>query len=349
MWLSNCTAPGQGILGDVKGGLKTLSTKTWYHVAMVKVGYNYKVYLDGNLELFYDNAVHVIGDNNPLWVGGNGMDPVGTSYVGYISDLKITKGEAKYTSNFVPPKVKFDGALPVDQYWANTKLLLNAPYQSVASQAANTVDYKNLVDSSVVVTGVNAYWQTTEKVNANFQGAYYFDGNGDYLTVPHSSSLDLFRGDFTIEMFINPSIQVNAYNTLITKRANSGSYTPFGLFLTSTRVLHIRYSTNGTSDAFSSGTSVLDTGFFYHIALVHVKATGTFSIYLGGILEITLSSGFTDLMSNTSNINIGGEIDVGGFPRWFNGYIDQVRITKDIARYTGNFTPPTTPFNKPIL
>ena len=76
-----------------------------------------------------------------------------------------------------------------------------------------------------------------------------------------------------------------------------------------------------------------------HVALV--RFNGVTKLYLNGSQT---GSNYTDTNNYTSGVNscfVGGFYDGSG--SW-NGYIDDFRITRGIARYTQNFTPPTAAF-----
>ena len=87
-----------------------------------------------------------------------------------------------------------------------------------------------------------------------------------------------------------------------------------------------------------AGTSsnVISTNTWYHIAVV--DNNGTQTIYVDGVSKATgTSSGATQY----TFANIGSRPANNW---WYTGYIDDFRITSGIARYTANFTPPTTAF-----
>ncbi len=85
---------------------------------------------------------------------------------------------------------------------------------------------------------------------------------------------------------------------------------------------------------------VLNNSQWYHVALVRNGANITG--YLNGIgTSLTTTCPTTLYSSVVANKVIGGQ---SGVARMFNGYIDDFRLTKGIARYTANFTPPTQAF-----
>jgi hypothetical protein len=86
-----------------------------------------------------------------------------------------------------------------------------------------------------------------------------------------------------------------------------------------------------TSSAISSNT--------WQFITASWDSSGNCYVFVNGVLLRTLTS-----FSTTTNdiLNIGRQRDVSN--RFFQGYIDDLRITKGYARYTSNFTAPTAPF-----
>ena len=83
----------------------------------------------------------------------------------------------------------------------------------------------------------------------------------------------------------------------------------------------------------TGGTLTVDT--WKHIAVV--RNAGTLTVYVDGTSIGSASTG--NWGGSTGTLRIGtyfGDARAGYF------YMDDLRITKGIARYTGNFTPPTT-------
>lgn len=85
-----------------------VSTDIWTHVAVCKTGGYIKGYVNGTQQ------------NSPLANSTNFLDPSGSSFVrigtgingfnkftGYIDDVRITKGTARYTATFTPPTEAF--------------------------------------------------------------------------------------------------------------------------------------------------------------------------------------------------------------------------------------------------
>jgi hypothetical protein len=221
---------------------------------------------------------------------------------GYLSDLRITKGFALYTSNFIPPTTSVT-AIP------NTTLLLNF----------NNGGIIDLHGSNVLETVGNTQLSTSVKKYNN--SSIYFDGTGDYLKVPSSVAFAFGTGDFTWEAWVyfnSTGGRIIDFNTGI-------------LWLTSGTLQYYSGSGRITSNA-------LTLGQWYHVALV--RGSGVTKMYINGTQN---GVNFTDSINYPTNALIIGS-DSGSLTQFMSGYIDDLRITKGYARYTSNFTAPTSAF-----
>lgn len=193
------------------------------------------------------------------------------------------------------------------------------------------------VTGKTVTANGNAQISTAQ---SKFGGASgLFDGSGDRLTVPHSANLSFGAGDFTIECWIRPTA-FGAQQSIINKQATLASATGYLLALSSTGApsFYAGDSTNGWDVSLVSGTN-LSTGTWYHLAAV--RSWNTFTLYVDGVSKATTTSSIT-VHDNANSLFIGTNTD--GSTSSFNGYLDDIRLTKGVARYTANFTPPTEAF-----
>ena len=87
---------------EISGG--TLSNDVWYHVALTRSGSTVRLFLNGVQQASGSNSTDVTTTySNAFSVGGQ-FNPVGTRHVnGYVSNARICKGTALYTSNFAVP------------------------------------------------------------------------------------------------------------------------------------------------------------------------------------------------------------------------------------------------------
>lgn len=220
-----------------------------------------------------------------------------------------------------------------DTYFANVSLLLHCN----GTDASTTFTDSGPVGHTVTAVG-GAQIDTAQSKWGGASGL--FDGGDDKLTVPSHTSLDLTTGDFTIEFWMRPSDVSSAPWSPMGRPASSGA-TPWGFaFDESTGELSF-YAHNGSDSLVVSiiGSATINAGTWYHVAVT--RSGSTFRLYVDGVHQGVASSAAT-LKSSTQPLQIGD--DGGGF--WFPGWLDDIRITKGVARYTGSgsFTPPAAQF-----
>ena len=189
-----------------------------------------------------------------------------------------------------------------------------------------------------VTANGNAQISTTQ---SKFGGSSaYFDGTGDYLTASHASNFNFGSGDFTAEVWFNVP-NVSGTDAFITTAAGQGAdgtdFQGIWLGLHQGQYYFIA-STNGTSwdVSIQAGTPPTNTWTF----LSAVRSGNTFTLYVNGVSIGTATSSGT--LTNSNNL-----IAIGGRTRnnqYSIGYLDDVRVTKGVARYTSNFTAPTAAF-----
>ena len=85
----------------------TLNLNTWNHVAVTREGSVFRLFVNGTqVDTFTSSTVEIGFLNDPLTVGSYNS----TGYFnGYLSDVRITKGLARYTASFTPPTAALQG------------------------------------------------------------------------------------------------------------------------------------------------------------------------------------------------------------------------------------------------
>lgn len=180
-----------------------------------------------------------------------------------------------------------------------------------------------------------------------FGNALHFDGVDDYVNIPDDPSLDI-TGDLTLEawIFIEGFSTSEGYHMYVIGKDTSGerSY-GIGVDLTWTypkRPFAIIFHPGGGYKV-AWGSSDLVANQWYHLAGVFDASSDQITLYVDGVPQSPVVDTST-VYPGDADLRIGGR-QYSGHGCYFNGLIDEVRIS-DVARYSGAFTPATSPFVK---
>ncbi|RLD70376.1 MAG: hypothetical protein DRI98_08075 [Bacteroidetes bacterium] len=304
-----------GSTWDVASNLSagSYSADTWTHIAIVRNGNDYVIYNQGVVIQTLDVTGKSFDGNQPINIGvNNNTDRLN----GYIDEFRISKGVARWTADF-------SGNLPSVSHTSDsyTKLLLH--FDGDVSDGAHVVTSNGNPQLNAATT--------------KFDGAMSFDGNGDYLSIPDHANWSFGSGDFTIDFWVN-------FNSLSSQQWFVFQWpggTPYWIFYLYNGQLFYtdRDGGVGGSDMETGAGVFASTGVWYHVAFVRNGSTPY--IFIDGISQsLTIVNPFISTMPDISSpLIIGGRTD-----RWVDGYMDELRISKGIARWTSNFTPESGPY-----
>jgi hypothetical protein len=233
----------------------------------------------------------------------------------YISDFRILKGTG-------PSSVSIPTA-PLTNV-TNTSLLCNFTNAGIFDNTG-----KNVLE-----TVGNAQIDTTTKKFGT--GSMEFDGTGDYLIGPSNVDFAFGTGDFTIEGWVY--ITTGSKTQVIIDFRNTGpSLNGLALAIDTANKPYVFVN---AAILFTSSVALSLNNWTY---IACVKSSGTITLYLDGTSRGSASSA-TNLTN--SALTIGTAIDYRNSTSDLKlvGFIDDLRITKGVARYTANFTAPTKAF-----
>lgn len=289
----------------------------WTHIAAVRSGSTITLYKNG-VSLGTQTTAQAYTTDGAVSIGFiTGV----TAITGYITSARMVKGTAVYTSNFTPPTA------PVTAI-ANTSLLLNYTNAGIIDVTSRNV--LESVGDTKIRTDVKKYGN----------GSMYFDGTGDYLKIPTTPNFAFNTGNFTIEFWAWKSANgVNGFDGVIGVTNNTASNPVWFVELSSSRGFRIYVDGNVCANTTTTG---INDSTWHHWAIC--RSGSTWYLFKDGVAltKNTDNIGSTSIVTG-SNIDIGRAIDINtSFT--FNGYIDDLRITTGVARYTANFTPPTSTF-----
>lgn len=307
----------------------TISLNQWSHVALTRKNGIAYIFIngvyEGQIAVSYSlnspaNEHGVIG---ALQYSGSGiLQP----YIGYVDEFRLTNGIARYITDFTPPTQTLYKPYNYDPFLDKVSLLLHFDGDN------NSTAFKDSSVNNVLTTAFgNASISTIQSKYGGSSG--YFDGTGDYLEISHNDILYL-NSDFTIEFWVY-SLAWSSINSILSKRLTDNEYV---VTITSGGLNYsIWNSSNTYTNIISTGSLSLNT--WYHIAIT--KSGTTYRAFIDGVLSQTTINSTLHAEKNVP-LQIGGHSEYTN--RYHNGYIDDLRITKGVARYTADFTPPAYRF-----
>jgi hypothetical protein len=198
------------------------------------------------------------------------------------------------------------------------------------SNASTTFTDSSLTPKTVTPSG-NAQISTAQ---SKFGGASaLFDGTTDYISAGPDTSLDPASGDFTLEGWLRPSTQVQTIGGIF----GFGAFTMM-LYIQGTNAV-LEMSSNGSSNQIAATAFAVTLNTWQHFAIV--RQGTSIKVYKDGVQ--TYSGTFTGAL-NTSGKTLRIGWNGSTSAETYTGYVDEVRLSKGVARYTAGFTPASGPF-----
>jgi hypothetical protein len=316
-------------------------TAGWSHCAMVNDGGTIKLFINGVLELSAAISGTPITTSDNFLIGKGNTRNIH----GWLDDIRITKGVARYTGNFSVPTAAFpDTYTPLiidpdaDAYYvSNVSLTLHCD----GADTSTTFTDSSVTGHTVTPSG-NAQMDTAQSKSGG--ASALFDGSGDYLSVSYiTTDFDWFSDDYTLEYWVRTDSSWTGWDDgraggthpcVIGRCDPTGTTDYWNFGPIDTGKLRFRYY-NGSSQVVDSVTT-LPTGEWVHCALV---VDGTLiRLFINGVPDTVATIQGTP-QSVAQNLTIGSN-NSNSIPGW----LDDMRITKGVARYRGPFTPLATAF-----
>jgi PKD repeat protein len=162
-----------------------------------------------------------------------------------------------------------------------------------------------------------------------------FDGSGDYLSIANHADWHFGGDDFTIDFWAYPTNWDEISKGILGSNGPSDN----GWMFYSSGSKKLKFYSKNINNRYVASNSDLPNFVWTHVAVV--RSGNTIKMYFDG--NEVGSESVTGNIDGSADLSIGkayGYIDNYYYP----GYIDELRISKGIARWTENFTPPTAPY-----
>ena len=283
----------------------------WTHVAFIRTAGQMQLYINGVREST-QNTEKNYTDNHCI-IASESYDNNSASFdwTGYLSDLRFYKGVAKYTSNFSLPT-------PID----------------LGDLSGNSNDASN---------SGTTFQNTIKKF---YDGATYFDGSS-YLSVPSTNgSLDIGDGDFTIEMWFydaSPTSVADYTSLLASQNYGDGGDggLAFNIYINTNHTGIQIFDDNGGTGNFTARVSTsgnFSRGQWAHFAWSRAGSSNT--VYVNGS-QVASFTATTNYAEHGFYVGANNYTQSSGAPQYpHQGYIQDLKIYKGIAKYTSSFSPP---------
>ncbi|MDD2870984.1 MAG: prepilin-type N-terminal cleavage/methylation domain-containing protein [Candidatus Gracilibacteria bacterium] len=303
--------------------INTIDLNTWYHIAVSKNGNTIRLFINGE-EVNSTSINENIRNRNVISYFGISFSQADRDYSGYIDEFRLTKGYSRYNSSFETPTRNFATG-------SNNALLMHF---DGANGATTFTDYygHNFSRSGTA---------KTVSTSSKFGGtSLYTYGSNAYIS---GASKDFLLGNqpFTFEFWANTLADPSpGYGTPILTLSDGGGHGNGGFGFSYSQ----RNGSFNKGFTVSNPTTQLDkinvfSGTWHHFVIQRESVGGNTRMFVDGISVGYL--GYSSMFySKTFNF--------GFYSRYWGQnketLIDEVRLVRGVALYSGNFTPPSQPY-----
>jgi len=225
-------------------------------------------------------------------------------------------------------KIKATGTTVGDVHFPKVSLHLTCE----GSNGSTTVTDSSNTNASITCIG-SAQISTAQ---SKFGSSSLATASGD-ISISTTNIFNFGTSDFTVEFWFYRTGLGSSNNFIVDGRPSGNNSNTFMLYMP-TSTTAPRYHT-ASSDQITSSIN-LGTNAWTHIAVV--RNSGTTTLYMNGVSggSFSDSTDYIDTGGTTLGFWAGSSTDYSMYTT--PGYFDDFRVTKGVARYTSNFTPPTT-------
>lgn len=300
--------------GSNLDGVTKVPANTWSHIAATRSGSTMRVFLNGVLDGTSTNAFNNTSNNG--YIGAFW----GASSNAYISNVRVVKGTALYTSSFTPS---------------------TSPLTAVSGTSFLSCQSNRFIDNSTnaftltpsgspSVQNFYPFFPPLDYSTAAIGGSGYFDSSGDFLNTPTSGQFTA-SGDFTVSCWFYLQSFGNSYY-VVGGNWSAGTSDEWLIQIQNNGAIRFLTSADGT---FSSAGVVTLNQWMYFTA---TRSGTTVTVQVNGATVRTYTKSDT-LGSATKSINIGQQ--PGNNWPW-NGYIADFRLVSGSAVTTIPTSPATS-------
>ena len=220
-----------------------------------------------------------------------------------------------------------------DPYWTNVVLLMDfegTPGGTDADDLSDNAADATFNENVVLATAAAKFGSTG--LDCDLAGHVGIPNNADFI--PDTS----YTGEAWIYLRDTGSVQA-----IMGNRTGGAQHGWLFYFDATNKLTFVGWgSGDATQKVLAIGDTALSTGQWYHVAFTRTAA-GVLNLWVNGVLDGTDTE--TANMTNTANeFQIGQDITTSAND--FLGYIDEIRLTRGVVRYTDTFTPPTGAFRQ---
>jgi hypothetical protein len=331
-----------------------VANNIWTHIAVSKSGTSTKMFINGTQtgSTYTDNNNYIQG---PLTIGARYDGAQGA--LGYIDDVRISKGVARYTTTFTPSTTALTGDL-------STVLLLHfngtnnsttfldngITLQDLRTSNGGTSSKINFADYSDFGVEVRSIG------SANVYGNYGVYGDGDgviaYLISQNFSYIGsgkVSTNDPNDAIHANEIVKLNRAKIYYTTVNNEGTFNVGDLFYVNQKTGDVTFDGSSVNITAAAGVSFTDgvhttTITPTNIDTGNIRISGNTIESLTGDVIVTSASGAINLQNNTfitGDLDVTGDITLGGNITIGDQSTDTVSF---VAAITSNLIPATTAF-----